>query len=356
MDTSYATPTPSVSSLTDPFNMWSNGTSNGSHCPESEAWDWLYTMQPVYMVVISVLGIVGNVFVLTVFCFHKKPCTVAEIYLSNLAAADLLLLSCLPFWAANVANGFNWQFGDLMCRLVNAGIKMNMYSSIYFLVLVSADRYVALVHAMSHGRMRRPRYAKLSCLAVWCLGLLLSVPVLNFRKVQHVAQYNVTACMLDFPSPEVELACDVMLILLGFAVPLAAISYCTYRIIHALHTQRMERFNAENTERKATVLVLAVLLAFLLCWIPLHLLTIVDILWRLRVLSGCALENALDICSQLFTYLAFINSLLNPILYVIVGKNFRKKVRELAKQINLSRKKAGSTKSQLSTLKTFASN
>ncbi|KAG5266028.1 hypothetical protein AALO_G00249030 [Alosa alosa] len=356
MDTNYTTPAHSVLPLTDPDNIWSNGTSNGSHCPDSEAWDWLYTMQPVYMAVLSVLGIMGNVFVLVVFCFHKKPCTVAEIYLSNLAAADLLLLSCLPFWAANVANNFNWQFGGLMCRLVNAGIKMNMYGSIHFLVLVSGDRYVALVHAMSHGRMRRPRYAKLSCLAVWSLGLLLSMPTLNFRQVRYLAQYNVTACIIEYPSLEVEFACDAILLLLGFVAPLAAISYCTYRIVRALHGQRVERFNAENTERKATFLVLAVLLAFLLCWIPFHLLTIVDILYRLGMVGGCALDQALDICSQLFTYLAFSNSLLNPILYVIVGKNFRKKVYELGKQISLIRKKAGSTKSQLSTLKTFASN
>lgn len=339
---------------TSALSVLNNGTGNGSQCPESEAWDWLYAMQPVYMVILSVLGIMGNVFVLLVFCFHKKPCTVAEIYLSNLAAADLLLLSCLPFWAANVANNFDWQFGGLLCRLVNAGIKMNTYSSIYFLVLVSADRYVALVHTMSHGRMRRPLYAKISCLAVWSLGLILSVPTLNFRQVQYMAEYNVTACILNHPSHAVRLTCDIVLILVGFVVPLVVISYCTYHIICALHAQHMERFNAENTERKATFLVLAVLLAFLFCWVPFHLLTIVDVLFHLRVVGGCTLDHALDICSQLFTYLAFSNSLLNPILYVIVGKNFRKKVCELGKQINLSRKKAGSTKSNLSTLKTSA--
>ncbi|XP_063080091.1 B2 bradykinin receptor-like [Engraulis encrasicolus] len=354
MDPSYTTP--STLPLKDSLNTWSNVSTNNStlKCPESEAWDWLFTMQPVFMTAVCVLGMIGNVFVLVVFCFHKKPCTVAEIYLSNLAAADLLLLSCLPFWVANWVAGFHWPFGDLMCRLVNAGIGMNTYSSIYFLVLVSGDRYVALVHAMSHGHLRRPRYAKLSCLAAWGLGVLLVVPQLHYRTLSHV--YNVTACVLRFPSLKAQLASDVVIVLLGFVVPVSAISYFTYRIIRALHGQRMERFNAENTERKATFLVLAVLMAFLLCWVPFHLHTIVDILWHLGAVSGCPLEHALDICGQLFTYLALSNSLLNPILYVIVGKNFRKKVRELLKQISLGRRTAGSTKSQLSTLKTFASN
>ncbi|XP_051501893.1 B2 bradykinin receptor isoform X2 [Myxocyprinus asiaticus] len=331
-----------------------NNLTNNTQCPHWEIWDWLYIMQPAYMFIICVLGIIGNVFVLLVFWLHKKACTVAEIYLGNLAAADLLLVSCLPFWAINIASGFNWQFGSLMCRLVNTGIRMNMFCSIYLLVLVSADRYVALVHAVSSGRMRRPRYAKLSCIMVWCFGLVLSIPTLHFRDTQYIAELNVTACILNYPSTEIGLGCDILLILLGFIIPLLVISYCTYQIIRALHEQVMDRFNAENTERKATILVLVVLSAFLLCWVPFHLVTLLDILMRFGAIGGCDVQSGLDVSNQIFTYLALSNSVLNPIFYVIVGKNFRKKVRELIKQVKQGRKDtSGSTRSQLSTLKTL---
>ncbi|XP_071388665.1 B2 bradykinin receptor-like [Centroberyx affinis] len=328
---------------------------NGSECPHAYAWDWLETMQPVYILAISVLGILGNVFVLLVFCLHKKACTVAEIYLGNLAAADLVLVSCLPFWAVNVANNFNWPFGVFMCRLVNLGIKMNVYCSIYFLVLVSIDRYVALVHTMSHGRMRRPKYAKLACLLVWGFGLLLGVPTFIFRAVEYFPEYKVSACYLDYPSKTIGLVCDGMLTFLSFIIPVSIISYCTIKIIQALKKQAVERFNAENTERKATLLVLAVLLAFLICWVPFHLVAILDVLQRAGFLKGCDIITALEICNQIFSYLAFFNSVLNPILYVIVGKNFRKKVRELFEQLAMRRRLSESTRSQLSsTLKTLA--
>ncbi|KAM4625857.1 uncharacterized protein ACJ7VT_004154 [Polymixia lowei] len=331
---------------------------NGSECLNTDTWDWLYTMQPAYILAISVLGILGNVFVLLVFCLHKKSCTVAEIYLGNLAAADLVLVSCLPFWAVNVANGFEWPFGPLLCRLVNLGIKMNTYCSIYFLVLVSIDRYVALVHTMSHGRMRRPKYAKMGCLLVWCFGLLLSVPTLIFRAVKYFPDYDVNACFLNYPNMTTELVFDGMLIIFSFMIPVFIISYCTFNIIQALKNQTMGRFNAENTERKATLLVLAVLLAFLICWVPFHLVTTLDVLVRADVMQGCYLIAVLDVCNQIFTYLAFFNSVLNPILYVIVGKNFRKKVSELFKQLGMKKMLvAGSTHSQLSsTLKTLAPN
>ncbi|KAF7201619.1 B2 bradykinin receptor [Nothobranchius furzeri] len=337
-----------------PSNTDRNAT-NDSSCPEPEAWEWLYANQPVYILIISVLGIIFNLFVLMVFCLHKKPCTIAEIYLSNLAAADLVLVSCLPFWAVNISNNFNWPFGEFMCKVVNVGIKVNIYCSIYFLVLVSIDRYLALVHALSHGRMRRPKYAKLSCLLTWGFGLLLSIPTFIFREVSYFPEYDVEACYLEYPNLSVELFFDGLLLILSFIVPISIISFCTLKIIQALKTKVIERFNAEKTEQKATTLILVVLLAFLICWVPFHLITILNMLSRAEVLVGCHVSSVLDICNQIFTYLGFFNSVLNPVLYVIVGKNFRKKVQELVKQWSIKRTiNSESTRSNLSsTLKTL---
>lgn len=333
--------------------MGEPNTTNSSHCIDTEAWESLNSSQPVYILIITVLGIVLNVFVLAVFCLHKKACTVAEIYLSNLAAADLVLLSCLPFWAVNIANDFDWPFGLFLCKVVNLGIKINTNSSIYFLVLISVDRYVALVLTMSYGRMRRPKYAKLGCLLMWVFGLFLNIPTIVFRTVRYFPEYEVSACFLDYPQESVELLCDGMLIIFGFLIPISIITFCTVKIIRALKNQSIERLNAEKTEQKATTLMLVVVVSFLICWVPFHLVTIVDMLVRATSLEGCHLTTVLEICNQIFTYLAFFNSVLNPILYVIVGKNFRKKVQEVIKQWSVKRATSDSTHSNLSsTLKT----
>ncbi|XP_070776648.1 B2 bradykinin receptor-like [Enoplosus armatus] len=317
---------------TSSINVDQNNT-NIIRCPEKEP-QWVYIVVPVYILLISVLGIVFNMFVLMVFCLHKKACTVAEIYLSNLAAADLVLVSCLPFWAVNIKRGFDWPFGLFLCKVVNVGIKMNAYCSIYFLVLVSIDRYVALVHTMSYGRMRRPKYAKLGCVVVWGLCLLLSVPTLIYRKLKH--RGKITECHSSYSATEF-LMYNVMLTIFSFIIPIAIISFCTIKIIQAVNNRLMERLNSQKMEHKATTLVLAVLLAFLICWVPYHLTRMVYMLKDVKVLTGCRLIEILNICRQIFTYFAFFNSVLNPILYVIVGKNFRKKVKELFKQWSINR-------------------
>ncbi|XP_044023011.1 B2 bradykinin receptor-like [Siniperca chuatsi] len=317
-------------------------------CSEGESEEWIYTVIPVYILLITVLGIIFNVFVLMVFCLHKKACTVAEIYLSNLAAADLVLMVCLPFWAVNASKRFNWPFGLFLCKVNNLCIKMNAYCSIYFLVLVSLDRYVAVVHTMSLERIRRSKYAKLGCVLVWGLGLLLSVPTFIYRELKHNSQSH-ALCYINTTNTEYLLT-EGILTVFSFIIPISIISYCTVKIIQALNNRFLERVNSQKMEHKATTLVLAVLLAFLICWVPFHLGRIVELLVRAEVLGGCSLINGIKICNQIFTYLAFFNSVLNPILYVIVGKNFRNKVWEVFKQWSIKRTATLNITSMRSTL------
>ncbi|KAM9092472.1 B2 bradykinin receptor-like isoform 2-T5 [Megaptera novaeangliae] len=302
-----------------------------SGCVHSDWWSWLNTIQSPFLWVLFILAALENVFVLSVFCLHKSSCTVAEVYLGNLAAADLLLACGLPFWAITIANNFDWLFGEVLCRVVNAALCMNLYSSICFLMLVSIDRYLALVKTMSMGRMRGVRWARLYSLVIWGCTLLLSLPMLVFRTLREYRAegHNVTACIIIYPSRSWEVFTNILLNSVGFLLPLGVITFCTVQILRVLRNNEMQKFKEIQTERKATVLVLAVLLLFVVCWLPFQISTFLDTLQRLDVLSGCWDEHVIDVFTQIASYVAYSNSCLNPLVYVIVGKSFRKKSREV---------------------------
>ncbi|XP_048218355.1 B2 bradykinin receptor [Perognathus longimembris pacificus] len=305
-----------------------NGTlSQDDNCPDTRWLEWINATQAPFLWVLFLLATLENIFVLSVFCLHKSGCTVAEIYLGNLAAADLLLAFGLPFWAVTIANNFDWLFGEALCRVVNAMIYMNLFSSICFLMLVSIDRYLALVKTMSVGRMRRVRWAKLYSLVIWGCALLLSSPMLVFRTMKDydAEGHNVTVCLIAYPSLTWQLFTNVLLNLVGFLLPLSVITFCTVQITQVLRHNQMQKFKEIQTERKATVLVLAVLLLFVVCWLPFQVSTFLDTLLRLGVLAGCWGEHVLDVATQISSFAAYSNSCLNPLVYVIVGKRFRKK-------------------------------
>uniref|UniRef100_A0A3P8TCV6 Bradykinin receptor B2 n=1 Tax=Amphiprion percula TaxID=161767 RepID=A0A3P8TCV6_AMPPE len=287
----------------------------------------------LYILIISVLGIILNVFVLMVFWLHKKACTVAEIYLSNLAAADLFLMSPFLVLAVIAGTKYDLHLSKTMCKLIIFSLSMNVYCSIIILALVSIDRYLALVHPLTSGRMRRPFYAKVACVLVWGVCFLLNVPVLIYREVVHDSERNFTTCDFNFPSPSMFLVFEGISLFIFF-IPTFIISFCTLKITNTLSGTLKKELNAQKKEQKATTLVLVVLLAFLICCVPIHVVSILDLLGRVNILNGCRFFNNLYICQHIFTSLALSNSVLNPILYVIVGKTFQKKKMEVMCQRN----------------------
>ncbi|NXT78505.1 BKRB2 protein, partial [Zapornia atra] len=309
-----------------------SGVNQTDQCINSDFWKWLLSFQPVFLWLIFILGTIENSFVLIILCFHKSRCTVAEIYLANMALADLLLVGVLPFWAITISDDFNWPFGLFLCKAVNIMSYMNFYSSIYFLTLVSIDRYLALVKTMSLGRMRRTVCAKWNSFIVWMCALLICSPTMVFRKVQYYKEDNVTACGLDYPSSYWEPLNNCLLNIVGFLIPLCVITYCTMQIIKALRSNELQKMKVVQTERRATMLVLAVLLLFIISWLPFQISTFIDTI-RLFSPSYKCLEVINDIVTQVGTYCAFSNSCLNPVLYVIVGKHFQKKAVEFCKDL-----------------------
>ncbi|KAI1237622.1 hypothetical protein IHE44_0013704 [Lamprotornis superbus] len=180
----------------------SENQSNSTVCPDLEDW-WhiVYYIVPKYINTVCVIGMLGNVFVLFIYSLHKGPLKIAEIYLMNLAVADLIFLMCLPFWAENINNEFNWPFGTFLCRSISASITLNMYTSIYLLVAVSVDRYLTFVHTLNHREIWSKTMTKRICLLIWFFSILLSIPAFTFRTVKDFPQWNISACTLDFPTP-----------------------------------------------------------------------------------------------------------------------------------------------------------
>ncbi|XP_048449633.1 B2 bradykinin receptor-like [Rhincodon typus] len=262
-------------------------------------------------------------------CLQKGRCTVPELYLGSLAGADLLLLAGLPFWAVNIALRYKWPFGEFLCRYVNSVIYMNFYSSVYFLVMVSIDRYLALVKVLHHGRIRTLSCAKANCFIIWMFSLLMSSPSIIFRRVIYVKELNMSACLLNYPNNYWVVKMDIVMMVIGFLIPAAIISFCTFQILNVLRNNQMQRFKQVCKENKATNLVLAVLLVFVICWLPFQLFRFLRIFQFTNILQGCSLTSAISNGNQIASFLACTNSCINPVLYVLVGKQFRKKAREL---------------------------
>lgn len=95
---------------------------------------------PPVLTVDVILGILGNVVSLWIFCFKVKAWNPNNLFLFNLVIADFLVLVSLPLRIDALLRR-HWVFGDGMCRINLFLMFTNRSASIALMTVVAIHRY-----------------------------------------------------------------------------------------------------------------------------------------------------------------------------------------------------------------------
>lgn len=271
---------------------------------------------PIIYLLVCAIGLSGNTLVIYVVLRYAKMKTVTNIYILNLAVADVLFMLGLPFLATQNAIS-DWPFGTFLCRLVTAFDGINQFTSIFCLTIMSLDRYLAVVHPIKSTKWRQPRIAKLISVAVWTFSFLVVLPMIIFADVQETFHI----CNMSWPDP-VPIWSAIFIIytsVLGFFGPLLVICLCYLLIVIKVKSSgiKVGSTRRRRSERKVTRMVVIIVAVFVFCWLPFYILNIVNLIFILP-------EEPIFMGVFLFVIvLSYANSCANPILYAFLSNNFK---------------------------------
>ncbi|XP_046821116.1 allatostatin-A receptor-like isoform X5 [Vespa crabro] len=155
---------------------------------------------PVFFGMIGILGLIGNTLVVIVVAANPGMRSTTNILIINLAVADLLfVIFCIPFTATDFVLPF-WPFGNIWCKIVQYLIIVTAYASVYTLVLMSLDRYLAVVHPITSMSWRTENHAILAICIAWAFIFALSTPALVIHGEIHFTFQDLddssTACRI----------------------------------------------------------------------------------------------------------------------------------------------------------------
>ncbi|XP_076827834.1 opioid receptor, delta 1b [Brachyhypopomus gauderio] len=274
---------------------------------------------------ICVVGLLGNVLVMYGVVRYTKMKTATNIYIFNLALADALSTSTLPFQGATYLMS-TWPFGELLCKVVLATDYYNMFTSIFTLTMMSVDRYVAVCHPVRALDFRTPVKAKIINVCIWMLSSAIGIPIMVMSTT--IETDGKTICKVIYPDPHwyYEMATKICVFIFAFVVPVLVITVCYGLMIVRLKSVRLLSGSKEKDRnlRRITRMVLVVVAAFIICWTPIHLFIIIKILVEINQ------KNPLVIVSWHFCIaLGYLNSSLNPLLYAFLDENFKRCFREV---------------------------
>lgn len=301
-----------------------------------------------FLIFIFLLAVPGNLIVGWVIFTRRRMLTPSDVYLFNLTIADGLMALTIPFLVAAVVKG--WIFGNFMCKFLPLVIEANFYTSILFLACISIDRYLVIVRSNESVRSRQRLCSWFLCVAVWALGSALALPALFNDTVILDSEPQKMICAKNFDMGSAtswRIATRLFLHIFGFFLPLAVMITCySIVVVRLLRTRGFQK-------HKAMKVIISVVVAFLLCWMPYHITLMVDTALRTDLIPfDCGVRRAVTMALEVTNSLALLHSCINPVLYAFVGQKFRNNMSQLlqrkGRQERMSASKLSRSTSQTS--------
>uniref|UniRef100_A0A8C2A298 Chemerin chemokine-like receptor 1 n=1 Tax=Cyprinus carpio TaxID=7962 RepID=A0A8C2A298_CYPCA len=274
--------------------------SNPGYCREAAC-----VITVIFNVIIFLLGITGNGAVIWITGFKMKKSVNTTWYLS-LALSDFIFCATLPFTIDNIVKN-NWIFGLFLCKFNAFVMTLNMYSSIFILVIISVDRCITVKFPVWAQNRRTVQKASLVVVLAWFVSSLLSIPSVKFREILNKSPEECYAKYEDHHKTVV-----FVRFTFGFLIPFLTIFTCYAILIHKLRANQMSK----STKPYKIMTILTT--TFFICWLPFQIVSVLE-------LDRSVHNSAFKTAQQVSATLASANSFLNPFLYAFMAKDLKKK-------------------------------
>ncbi|XP_026871432.2 lysophosphatidic acid receptor 6 [Electrophorus electricus] len=272
----------------------------------------------VVYALVFVTGLALNLIALVVFFCLTELRSQTTVYMTNLALADLLLVCTLPFRILH-----HWGFGlsQMTCEVVGLILLVNMYGSIFLLTCISLDRCMAVCFPLSSQVREGRKKARLVCLGVWMLTIGASLPM-YLSKIKMIKN-NTENCFGGFPHYAIQTTALTSSLTIGFGLPLVIMGLSSWSLVKAIRkstaVQTTDLFDSHKIQRMVGIN----LTIFLFCFLPYHLMLVVQHFYINHKKSlPCSVLSA----HHNSLMVACMNATLNPVTYYFTKETFRKNV------------------------------
>ena len=268
----------------------------------------------------ALLGTVGNILVLGALCVHKRLRVLGNVFIANLAIADLFVSAMInPFSLIGVFDGgvfflkYPW-----VCEIIGTLCTLVCSCSIWSIASISMNRYIAICHRLTYPKIYNRNTLPVILLATWCLCFSIDLPT-YLKWSNHEFNTKVNFCTWDYTGNH---GYSLYVISLGFYVPMCLTSYSYVRIFlfsrktkrrlkNILPSDVCPRSRIRTTDMRLLKSVGSIWIMFMLMWSPFATVVIFD--------SGSWSDWFLVVAVAL----AHTNSCVNSCLYAATNKNFR---------------------------------
>jgi hypothetical protein len=342
-----------------------------SAASDQSTWTASHILNLCISLPIITVGIVGNGLVIASWFVDERIRTPSNALLVSLAVPDILI------WTFSASGGLavamrdgNWVYGRFMCQVGMSGAFLFPFVSSAHLVLIAVDRYRILTEGVGYLQGRTTKSVLEPVAWLWFIGFWLISPLLVDWEGAGIYQQDANTGRWECDIKRT--AAFILPFVLATAVLPELLLIRFYREIYGMlkirytrkefgtgkeqhdpstgiestgssgngnknGSQQMKTFSvndgsllgnqgttmvdhhrqaeADRKERRAAITLGVLIIGFIVCWTPYMVLVIIQNIFGHQVPS---------IFYGIFTFMGFLNSLINPIIYAVRNPAFRR--------------------------------
>ena len=326
-------PHPDTTGLWDMHNLTNGTGSNGSDDASVHNTSTLDLPRvigcSIGLIIVIIMTILGNLLVVVTICTTRRLQNPTNYFILSLSITDFLLgIFVLPFSAWNTV-ALNWPLGGIFCNIYTSMDVMLCTVSILTLFAISLDRYISVTKPLKYDEKMTWKIVLWVMIGVWVFSFVMAfLPIHLGWNTPSGAVQNMKgekSCIFELNRPYVLLVSlptyfAPLIIMCGVYLKILNITKHQVRQINKLtmpssngRHMNSEQQTRQVSDRKATVTLATIVLAFAVCWVPYFML------FTLKPF-GIAVNEHIDL---LFLWLGYANSMINPFLYGFYNSVYR---------------------------------
>ncbi|XP_053921743.1 urotensin-2 receptor-like [Cuculus canorus] len=276
------------------------------------------------LLIMCLVGMAGNIYTVVVASGRVAGRSAGSlgVYVINLALADLLYLSTIPFVVCTYY-AHDWFFGDVGCRLLLSLDLLTMHASIFLLTAMSLERYWAVARPLQ-ARGASNAYRKLASAILWLLSLLLTAPMMVMTQLRERGGPHKRICVPTWMPASFRLYLTV-LFTTSVLAPGVVLGVVYARLVWVYQSSAWGLglpVAGRAPSRWLFSRIFTIVLAYWTCFLPFWAWQLAGLYWGERLGISPAARVYLNFG---VTCLAYGNSCINPFLYTLLASSYHQR-------------------------------
>ncbi|XP_072525312.1 teleost multiple tissue opsin a [Salminus brasiliensis] len=272
---------------------------------------------------IGALGILNNLLVLVLFGRYKALRSPINLLLLNISVSDLLVCAlATPFSFAASARG-RWLIGDGGCVWYGFANSLLGIVSLISLAILSYERYSTMM-GPTEADATNYRKVAVGVALSWVYSLVWTVPPF-FGWSRYGPEGPGTTCSVDWTTKTANnISYIICLFIFCLILPFLVIVYCYGKLLHAIkQVSGVSTAMGRKREQRVLLMVITMVACYLLCWLPYGIMALLATFGDPDLITPEA--------SIVPSLLAKTSTVINPIIYIFMNKQFYRCFRALLK-------------------------